>query len=295
MPPIPMNFRGAAKRIDDVDLPTVGALIGVGEDEIHAVLDVESRGHGFDHAGRPIMLFEPHIFYRQLSGSRRDAAVRSGLAYPNWGQKPYPADSYPRLVEAMKIDETAALKSASWGLGQVMGSNHTMAGYASVQDMVADFCADEETHLRGMIAFIKSVGLDRALRSHNWVAFARGYNGPGYAKNGYDVRLARRFAYWRQIPDTPIKQKVWKPDSAADETRANDDAAPHVVGVPPLRPGGGSFGGAGSSISYGPSPAPSASVSSVSPPVSATHDSALAPASGGFWARFRAAFRKGGA
>jgi hypothetical protein len=37
------GFKGAAKRIEDVDLPRIGHMIGVGEDKIHAVLDVESE------------------------------------------------------------------------------------------------------------------------------------------------------------------------------------------------------------------------------------------------------------
>lgn len=73
----PANFRGAAKRLDDIDLSKIAATIGVTEDHIHAVLDVESRGAGFDRQGRPLILFEPHIFYRQLpAGPKRDAAAR---------------------------------------------------------------------------------------------------------------------------------------------------------------------------------------------------------------------------
>ena len=61
-----MNFVGRAKRLDDLDIPAIGALIGVGEDEIHAFLDVEAAGSGFDKFSRPKMLFEPHVFYRLL-------------------------------------------------------------------------------------------------------------------------------------------------------------------------------------------------------------------------------------
>jgi hypothetical protein len=32
-----------------------------------------------------------------------------------------------------------------------------------------------------------------ALQSHDWAAFAKGYNGPGYAKNAYDVKLAEAY------------------------------------------------------------------------------------------------------
>ena len=105
-----MNFKGKAKRLDDIDLPMIGREIGVGEDEIHAVLDVEAAGSGFDKQGRPKMLFEPHIFWRELGkGPARDKAAAAGLAYPRWKPGAYPKDSYPRLLKAMAIDEEAAL------------------------------------------------------------------------------------------------------------------------------------------------------------------------------------------
>ncbi len=206
-----MNFVGRAKRIDDVDLPRAGSLIGVGEDEIHAVLDVETRGGGFDRRGRPKMLFEPHIFWRELvakygegSPELRDA-VRQGLAYKRWGAERYPRDSYPRLIEATKIDRDAALRSASWGLGQIMGFNASLAGYDSAAAMVADFLDDEDRHLTAMVRFIISAGLDDELRRHDWAGFARGYNGAGYRRNRYDEKLAERFAWWQGKPDTPFQ------------------------------------------------------------------------------------------
>lgn len=203
-----MNFKGLAKRLDDIDLPREGAAIGVGEDEIHAILDVESAGSGFDSKGRPKMLFEPHIFYRLLGpGASRDRAVREGLAYPRWVRN-YPRDSYPRLAQAMKINSEIALQSASWGLGQVMGFNHVAAGYTSAQAMVTAFLDDEEIHLRAMLTFIKTNKLDDELRRHDWAGFARGYNGPGFAKNRYDKKLAEAFAKWERIKDTPWEAKV---------------------------------------------------------------------------------------
>lgn len=203
------TFVGAAKRLDDIDLPKLGACIGVGEDEIHAFVDVETRGHGFDAQGRPIILFEPHVFHRNLTGDALAQAVAQGLAYPEWGEKPYPKDSYPRLIAACAIDETAALKSASWGLGQVLGENFEAAGFLTPQAMVEGMMADEEIQLAAAINFIQHNHLDAALRSHNWAAFALGYNGKSYAKNEYDVRLADAFRKWSRIKDTP-----WVPGKA---------------------------------------------------------------------------------
>lgn len=198
------SFRGQARRLDDIDIPRVASRLGVGEDELHAVMDVEAAGSGFDAQGRPKMLFEPHIFWRELGpGQARDAAAAQGLAYASWRPGAYPADSYPRLVNAMRLNARAALRSASWGRGQVMGFNHSLAGYDSAEEMVAAFMEDEETHLDAMASFILAAGLDDELRRHDWAGFARGYNGAGYARNGYHTRLAARFAWWRKKPDTP--------------------------------------------------------------------------------------------
>lgn len=222
-----LSFKGPAKRIEDLDLPRIGAMIGVGEDEVHAFIEAETRGAGFDAQGRPRILFEPHVFFRNLpAGPRRDQAVKAGLACKSWGQIAYGKESeqYPKLMRALKLDETAALKACSWGLGQVLGENHVAAGYETVQAMVADFLLDEDNHLEAAIRFIQASGLDDELRRHDWAAFARGYNGPGYRKNGYDTKLAAAFAKWRRIRDTPVPP-----------------ASGTVTGVklpPPLRPWG---------------------------------------------------------
>lgn len=202
-----MNFVGTGKKLTDEDLPRVGHAIGVGEDEIHAVLEVECRGSGFDKMKRPAMLFEPHVFYRELKDPKERArAVKQGLAYPKW-RRNYPKDSYPRLDRALQINVEAALRSASWGLGQIMGFNHKLAGYRSAQEMVEAFKQGEGYQLEAMITFIKTAGLDDELRAHDWRGFARGYNGSGYAKHGYHTRLAKAFAKWQRIKDTP-----WEPE-----------------------------------------------------------------------------------
>lgn len=218
------NFRGSARRLGDQDIAQVAHNLGCGEDAIHAVLDVEARGSGFDDHGRPAMLFEPHKFYAALKGAEQRAAVKAGVAYPRWGMKPYPEDSYPRLQTAMAINRAAALASASWGLSQILASNFHEAGCASVEDMVARCCESEGEQLKQMAALIKAWKLDEALRVRNWKAFARRWNGPGYRRNNYDVRLAARWRWWQTKPDTP-----WSPQVAALETQLNDPNSSHVT------------------------------------------------------------------
>lgn len=197
-------FKGAARRLEDVDLPRIARRIGCGEDHLHAVLDVETRGGGFDNYGRPKMLFEPHVFYRNLSGAEREEAVSAGLAYERWGEEPYPNDSYPRLKKAMAINTSAAIMASSWGLGQILGENFKMAGFDEPIEMVRAFLDNEAAHLEAMVRFIVSAGLDDDLRREDWRGFARGYNGPGYAQHGYHTKLAAAFKKWQGIPDTPF-------------------------------------------------------------------------------------------
>lgn len=190
------------KLIDAWDYGRIGRMIRIAEDEVRAVVDVETGdGSGFDSKRRLKMLFEPHVFYRELGEAKRAVAINAGIASRKWGEIRYPKDSYPRLLAAMKIDRTAALRSASWGLGQIMGFNHKLAGWASVDDMLTAFMADEENQLRGMINFIVTEHLDDELRRHDWAGFARGYNGAGYRQNQYDTKLAAAFAKWQGRAD----------------------------------------------------------------------------------------------
>ena len=213
-----MNFHGKAERLNDIDLPLVGHRIGVGEDEIHAIIDVECRGRGFDRQGLPAMLFEPHIFWRELDGRERYEAEMQGLARRQW-KRDYPADSYPRLLRAMKINKVAALRSCSWGMGQIMGFNHSLAGFNSVEDMVEAFTRSELVQLNAMVTFIISAGLDDELRKGDWRGFARGYNGPAYATHNYHGRLKAAFTKWARIKDTPFKAEqfatLWRDRMAA--------------------------------------------------------------------------------
>jgi lysozyme family protein len=194
------KFEGTATRVDQVDIAILAHRLDVTEDHMQAVKEVEAGRSGFDSSGRPKMLFEPHVFYRNLTGPERDAAVSLGLAYPSW-RRDYPTDSYPRMVEAVKINESAALKAASWGAGQILGENHVAAGYGTPQEMVLAFMADEENHYEGMVAFILANNLDDDLRRSDWRGFARGYNGSQYAKNGYHTKLEQAFRRWVGITD----------------------------------------------------------------------------------------------
>jgi len=191
-----MDFTGPARVLTPQDITIIAGFLGCHVATVQAVLAIESRGTGFE-GRRPIILNEPHVFYRKLPSSKRGQAVREGLAYRRWGARPYlktQAARYGWLDRAMKILETAALRSCSWGLGQIMGFNHKACGFDPVQAFVRAMTISEGAQLYAMARFIVSKKLQRHLRSRNWARFARGYNGAGYAKHGYHTKLARAYA-----------------------------------------------------------------------------------------------------
>src|SRR5207245_8866810 len=99
------------------------------------------------------------------------------------------ASQYDRLNAAMQLDQAAALKSTSWGLGQIMGENFEVAGFSTAEAMASAMTASEDNQLKAMVSFMNAMRLVDLLKSHNWAEFARRYNGPNYAANNYDGLL----------------------------------------------------------------------------------------------------------
>ncbi len=183
-----MEFQGNGTPLSTSGLAETTQLLAVGGAEIWAVLTVETGTCGFLPDRRPSILFEQHIFHRQTGGRFDSIAPNISSAKPgNYGAQG--SHQYDRLQQAASLDRKAALVSASWGIGQVMGFNAGIAGYGDVELMVNAMSESEDKQLLAVGAEIKHNRLDGALRSHDWAKFARGYNGSNYAINQYDDRL----------------------------------------------------------------------------------------------------------
>ena len=199
------EFQGAGLVIDAGGIAAVCDMLSVYAAEVWAVLTVETRGCGFLADRRPLILFERHYFSR-LTKRKFDAEVPD-ISNKQWGGYGGGAREYDRLARAVKLDRVAALSSASWGLGQVMGENCKAAGFQGVEPMVKAFVESENAQLEGMARFIASIGADKHLRAHNWPAFAAAYNGPDYARNSYDERLraAHQKYVTGSLPDLQVR------------------------------------------------------------------------------------------
>jgi hypothetical protein len=153
-----------------------------------------------------VILFERHIFHRRTQG--RFAAQAPDLSNAKaGGYGPDGINQHEKLARAVALDRRAALESASWGLGQVMGFNAVSAGFADVEAMVAAMCAGEDAQFASMVGYIAGNGLGPLLKRHDWDEFAYHYNGSDYRKNGYDAKLARCFARYQAgpLPDLRIR------------------------------------------------------------------------------------------
>lgn len=170
-----------------------------------AVKEVESNGGGFLPNGKPKILFEGHIFYRLLAQSVNTASLNQlckqypNIVYPTWNRSKYFGGDreYIRLANALSINHAAALKSASWGMFQVMGMNYAQCGCKDIDEFVGKMKSSEEDQLMLTIRFLKNNHLCSALNTHNWASFARSYNGPSYAANKYDIKLAQAYLKYK--------------------------------------------------------------------------------------------------
>lgn len=212
-----MDFTGRHAPLSRTGLRLAVEALGLGAEGatcLWAVIDVETagttQGFGFRSDGRPQILYERHKF-RDFTGGRFDEHPEVSGPRGGYGSL---AGQYAKLDAAVALCLEAglgvepALKSASWGLGQVMGFNHQAAGFASAEAMVDAMKSGEDAQIFAMVGFIgRHPNMLKGLRQKDWELFAKSYNGPSYFEGQYDVKLDaayQRFATG-STPDLEVR------------------------------------------------------------------------------------------
>lgn len=188
------------KNLTDKQIKELAKEYGIDYAGLKAVIEVEAKGSGYIN-GLPKILYEPHIMYKLLSQQNkytiRNQLIKDypKLCYLRWGTHKYDRESeqHNKLSIASRYDRDCALQSCSWGIGQVMGFNWKILGYTSLQEFVNAMYESEAKQLEAMIRFIKTNDLVSAINRQDWHRFAKGYNGSGYAKNQYHIKLAKAY------------------------------------------------------------------------------------------------------
>lgn len=165
------------------------------------ILALDGEGGFLDGPNLPKILFEAHIFDRETNGKYRTS--HPNISSKNWNRSLYVGGQgeYTRLYAAMKLDRTAALKSASVGRYQIMGYNHVLAGFSTVEAYWEAMKQSEAAQLSAFVHYVQAAKLDDELRKisnvhADCIPFAKGYNGAGYAQNNYHVKLAKAHKKW---------------------------------------------------------------------------------------------------
>lgn len=186
--------------LQESDYKHAAEILGVETAVIKAIVKVETGNRGgFITDNKPTILFEGHIFWKQLKLQGIDPVKyqkgNEDILYSKWTKKYYKGGlkEYDRLNRAISINRDAANSSASWGLAQIMGFNYKMCGCKSIDDFVEQMSESEGKQLELFINFIKNNHWDVYLKNLDWKGFARHYNGPGYAQNHYDQRLEKAY------------------------------------------------------------------------------------------------------
>jgi len=188
------EFAGKAEKLKPRDYERAAERLHCEVAAVRAVAEVESGGRsGFLEDGRPKILFESRWFHN-LTGGAHDTR-HPDISTPTWVRN-YKggAAEYERLVRAIELDRAAALKSASWGMFQILGANHRVAGFDDVERYVGAQTRSEGEHLDAFVGFVIGNHLDDELRDRRWADFARAYNGPAFAQNRYDRKMAEAYA-----------------------------------------------------------------------------------------------------
>lgn len=185
-------------RLTEQDYREVAEMLGVETAAIKAIVDIEAgKAHeGFWAPGKPILNFDMSMFQRFAAkkGINVSAYRRSHPGVFTRAGSMNQAGVRRRLDAARQIHPVAAIEGAFWGMFQIGGFNWSKCGAKDIHEFEALMSRSERDQLNLFAKFIETTGLTKYLKSKNWAAFARSYNGPSYARRGYHTKLASAYA-----------------------------------------------------------------------------------------------------
>jgi hypothetical protein len=165
--------------------------LGVEEAALRAVAEVESGNMGFyANTKKPIVRLENHVLVKYQP--------KYNVPFKSFGINRSGIAEYNRFLEAYNYQKDSAIESTSFGQFQIMGFHWKSLGYKSPQDFFAQMSKNAESQFDAFVRFLVKNNLVKYLKTKNWSMFAYYYNGAGYAKNAYDVKMANAYEKWKK-------------------------------------------------------------------------------------------------
>ncbi|MCI9285782.1 MAG: N-acetylmuramidase family protein [Muribaculaceae bacterium] len=188
--------------LTEEDFAEVAARLGVEVAAIKAVVEIEAgRTHeGFASPGHPLINFDLTMF-RRFAKRRgvnlsKYSKTHSVVFNSHRGNQ---TRARRRLDAARTIHPHAAIEGTFWGMFQIGGFNWKKCGCSSIEEFEERMSRSERDQLDMFAEFITNAGLLKHLQNKNWAAFARGYNGPSYARRAYHTRMASAYAKHKKL------------------------------------------------------------------------------------------------
>lgn len=194
-------FKTRIKRpsITEADYKSISESLGVSSAILKAIHEVETCQSSYLSSGHPALLFEAHVFYRELKkvGKNPDILLKDhpGIISKSWNRSLYKGGirEVTRINEAFRISPKAALMSASFGAFQICGFNYSLSGYQNVFEFYRDLWISEVSQLQMLANFLKGSGIVPYMKSLNFREIAKRYNGSEYEKNNYHTKLEKAY------------------------------------------------------------------------------------------------------
>ncbi|MEG0701882.1 MAG: N-acetylmuramidase family protein [Muribaculaceae bacterium] len=196
------NVDDRYSRLTDDDYAKVAAELDIDVATIKAVSDIEAgkTHNGFATPGVPIINFDVTVFRGFLRKAGINAAkykksnstAFSRVNTAKYGS--YAKAQYARLESAREINADIANKSTFWGMFQIGGFNWKKCGTSSIDEYVTLVSQSEAMQLELFARFLENSGMVKYLKTKNWRAFAKAYNGTSAIARGYHKRLASAYA-----------------------------------------------------------------------------------------------------
>lgn len=187
--------------LTDEDYKEVAEELGVETAAIKAIVEVETgKNHiGFWAENKPVINFDLAMFRRAAANNkvslgkylRSHSVVFSRPNAARYGSQQ--AAQQARLDAARQIHNLSAIQGTFWGMFQIGGFNWKKCGAESPDQFVELMSRSERDQLELFATFIRNSGMLNMLRNKQWAAFARSYNGPGYAARGYHTKMAAAY------------------------------------------------------------------------------------------------------
>ncbi len=185
-----------------------------------AVIAAESVSAGFGADGRLLIRFEVHLFNEFWGNANQasfDQFFRFDVEQPWRDHQWRPSTTAEwqavhtnqqsewaafELARSLNQSEDAAIRATSLGSPQMLGNNYTQAGYATPQEMLADFQLGIDRQINALLRYLAGAGLTEVLAAGDINTFTRIYNGTGSTEvyetqiRNYEVAFESLFACW---------------------------------------------------------------------------------------------------